>query len=615
MLLKIFYIMWHDKFSNPFRVLEKSYARYRKNGYSGFRKGIHREYYSLVPRANGSRRNRIAYKKWIEQNERNILYAIPLAKEPLISIITPVYNTDKYYLEQMIGSVVAQTYKNWELCIADDASSDQETLNILDKYEKLPNVKIVYRKENGHIAEASNTALSLASGEYIAFLDHDDMLAPHALYAMVEKINENPQLKFIYSDEDKIDVKGVRYFPHFKSGWNPDMFFSQNYIAHFTMIQTRVIDQIGGFRKGYEGSQDYDLYLRALSDLKKDEIGHVPKVLYHWRAIEGSTAFRADAKPYTTEAGISALKDYFQSQNETVEVMQGTLPNTYRVNYKLTRKPPLVSLLVPTRDGYDILSKCIQSIFDYTIYPSYEIIIIDNESKDPQTLAYLDTLKAHENVTIVEYHKPFNYSAINNFALQYAKGEIVGLFNNDVEIISAEWLTEMVQHALRPEIGAVGAKLYYEDDTVQHAGVILGIGGVAGHSHKYFPRTAYGYFSRLKIVQNLSAVTGACLVVRKSLYEEVGGLDEENLTVAFNDVDFCLKLQERGYRNLWTPYVELYHHESKSRGMEDTPEKKQRFHQEVQFMKQKWGDVLENDLYYNVNLTLDRENFDIAVSE
>ena len=615
-LKKCLLIMYNERYENIFRIIVKSYVRYKKHGYSGMIQRLDKEYIELTQMEKNHLYNKTNYAKWIEINEQKFYQTEPLEYTPLISIITPVYNTEVRYLKEMIESVLVQTYSNWELCIADDASTETETLKTLQYYEKrYKNIKITYREKNGHISQASNSALSLAKGEYVAFLDHDDTLAPNALYEMVKKLNENPKLKLIYSDEDKIDENAKRYNPHFKSGWNPDMFFSQNYICHLVFLKKDVVDTIGGFRIGYEGSQDYDLLLRSLHVVKDDEIDRVEKVLYHWRAIEGSTAYGSNEKAYAHEAGLKALQDYFLDTDKQIIVEDGLLPNTYKVNYPIPSLPPFVSLLIPTRDGYEILSKCIESIREKTLYPNYEIIVLDNQTTCPQTLAYFEKIKCHENVTILKYDKEFNYSAINNFGVRHAKGKIIGLINNDVEVINKGWLTEMVSHAIREDIGAVGAMLYYDNETIQHAGVVLGIGGVAGHSHKYFPRDADGYFSRLKIIQNYSAVTGACLLVRKSLYEEVNGLDEKNLKVAFNDVDFCLKLLEKGYRNLWTPYVELYHHESVSRGQEDNQDKIKRFNKEVAYMQKRWFTTLKTDRYYNRNLKKIHENFGVNINE
>ena len=605
--------MWHERNSTPLRIVQKSYARYKKHGFDGMMSRLNKEYYRLYS-DNGKKINpNEVYKKWIEKNEQDVFKTEKLEYYPLISIITPTYNTSDNYLVEMLESVLVQTYPHWELCIADDASTNTKTLHTLNVYkQRYKNIKMIFRKENGHISEASNSALALATGEYVAFLDHDDTLAPNALYEMVKKLNENRALKFIYSDEDKIDEKGNRYNPHFKSGWNREMFFSQNYICHFTMIKRELVTRVGGFRKGYEGSQDYDLFLRVLKLIDENEIERIEKILYHWRAVKGSTAYGSGEKEYAHAAGQRALQEYFDSLNVGAKVRDGMLPNTYKVDYALLEKP-LVSLLVPTRDGHEVLHKCIESILTKTTYSNYEIIVLDNETKCEKTLQYFEEIKKHKQIKIVEYNYPFNYSAINNFGVKHAKGDIIGLINNDVELISKGWLSEMVSYAVQDGVGAVGAKLYYDNETIQHAGVVLGIGGVAGHSHKYFKKEAYGYFSRLQIVQNYSAVTGACLLVRKKLYEEVGGLDEENLKVAFNDVDFCLKLKESGYRNVWTPYAEAYHHESASRGAEDNPEKVKRFNAEVEYMKKRWKSKLKADKMYNCNLTNKHENFNLKL--
>jgi len=591
-------------------MIKKSYARYRRGGVGEFKQGLNREYFSLIQEKVD---HETICRKWIKKNEKDILKTEPLAYNPLISIITPTHNTEKKYLVKMIESVLAQTYANWELCIADDVSIDPQTIQTLQAYEKnYTNIKVTYRKNNGHISQASNSALELACGEYVAFLDHDDMLAPNALYEMVKKLNENKNLKLIYSDEDKIDSKGNRFEPHFKSGWNPDMFYAQNYLSHLVLLRKDIVDKLDGFRPGYEGSQDYDLLLRSLEYIDSHEIDRIEKILYHWRATSGSTALNHSEKSYTTQAGIRALQDHFSRQNRNVHVQEGLLPNTYKVSYSLPTEPPLVSLLIPTRDGYDILSKCIESILEKTTYPNYEIIILDNQTTDTQTLNYFNHLQKSQNIAIIRYNYPFNYSSINNFGIQYAKGAVVGLINNDVEVIGEGWLTEMVSHALREEIGVVGSKLYYDDLTIQHAGVILGIKGMAEHSQKYFPRDSNGYFSRLKIIQNYSAVTGACLVLRKSIFEEVGGLDEKYLSVTLNDIDLCLKVSSRGYRNLWTPYAELYHHESKTRSKENTHKRLKRSKKEINYMQVKYKDMLEQgDPYYNKNLTLDYPNFNL----
>ena len=607
---KVLVIIWNNRKNKPFDILILSYQRYRISGRKELTKGINNTYKALIRKDKN-----LTYKKWIEKNEeQNHLIDNKLIKHaPLISIIMPVYNTKIKWLREAIDSVLSQNYKNWELCIADDASTNQNTLMVLKEYsQKYRNIKVIYRADNGHISEASNSALALANGEYIAFLDHDDTLALNALYEVVKVINVDRNIKLIYSDEDKIDERGKRFDPHFKSDWNPDMFYAQNYISHLSIIKKEIIDKTEKFRVGYEGSQDYDLILQCLKFLNNNEIYHISKVLYHWRAIEGSTALDVNQKNYTTDAGIKALQYHFKD-NAQIGISEGFLPNTYKVNYEI-KNNPLVTIIIPTKNQQLLLKKCITSILEKSDYTNYEIIIVDNQTTEAEALAYLNSLKTIKNIKVLNYDKPFNYAAINNYAVGQAKGEFILLLNNDIEVINSAWLGEMLQHVEREEIGIVGAKLYYEDMTLQHAGVVLGIGGVAGHAHKYFAEDAYGYFSRLQIIQNYSALTGACMLIKKSLYLEVEGLDE-NLKVAFNDIDLSLKVLQKGYRNLWTPYAKLIHYESKSRGFEDTPEKKERFDKEIAFMKEKWGKELLRDRCYNPNLTLEHENFSLKIEE
>lgn len=559
-----------------------------------------------------------SYPFWVEFDEPRALQKMQQTftqaqSEVKFSIILPTYNTDPIYLKECIDSVLQQTHKNWELCIADDASTNVDTISTLESYaQKHANIKLNLLSENGHISKASNTALSMVTSDYVLLLDHDDTLPAHTLSFFAKAITDNTKAKMLYGDEDKIDEQGNRHQPHFKPGWNPDLLLSQNYICHPVVYKTSVLKKIGGFRVGVEGSQDHDLLLRATAGLNHDEVVHLPFILYHWRVIENSTASNASAKSYTTDAGIEAIKYFLDQSGQNASVEKGKYPNTYKVNWALPDEQPLVSLVIPTRDGYDILKQCLESIYDKTSYKNFEIIVVDNQTTCDKTLGlFSEYTSTKANFRVLKWDKPFNYSAINNFAVSQAQGEVVGLINNDIEVINEEWLSEMMSHALRPEIGCVGAKLYYPNDTIQHAGVILGIGGVAGHSHKYFHKSEPGYFTRLHLVQNMSAVTAACLLVRKSVFEEVGGLNEQDLTVAFNDVDFCLKVHTAGYRNLFTPWAELYHHESISRGEEDTPEKVARFNKESEYMKDKWNKLLCNDTAYNPNLSNTHENFSL----
>lgn len=535
----------------------------------------------------------------------------PAVNTPLFSIILPCYNTKPAHLIDCINSVKNQCIDQWELCIVDDASTDPRVRATLRQFQESdPRIKVTLRDQNGHISQASNSALEIATGPWLVLLDHDDLLAENALYLTAQAIENNPELQLIYSDEDKIDEDGERSAHYFKSDWNPDLFLSQNMISHLGVYRTDLVRAVGGFRVGYEGSQDYDLALRCIERIRADQIHHIPRVLYHWRIHPESTAHDLAAKPYAITAGERALNDHLKRIGS--EAWAEAVSEGYRVHYPLPSPLPLVSLIIPTRNGLNLLKQCIDSIFEKTAYANYEILVVDNGSDDRATLRYLKRLESDERVRVIRDDRPFNYSALNNNAVAKARGEIIGLINNDIEVITPEWLSEIVSHAVRPEVGAVGARLWYSDDTIQHAGIILGMMGFAGHVHRYLPRGNPGYCGRAALTQSFSAVTGACLLVRKSLYEQVGGLSEVDLQVACNDVDFCLKLREAGYRNIWTPYAELYHHESSTRGFDDTPEKQARAEKEVAYMWAHWGHILKNDPAYNPNLSLDTEDVTLA---
>lgn len=571
--------------------------------------------------ANGDVNELSDYDVWVEFYDDCSADAIaaalagmpPIERTPVFSIIVPTYNTDERWLRRCLDSVIAQTYPHWELCIADDASSDPRVWRVIEEYMAADHrIRAVRRQANGHIAAASNSALALASGDFVALLDHDDELHPLALHHCALALERNPSWRMLYTDEDKIDEHGRRSDPYFKADWNPDLFLSQNCVCHLGVYARDLVTAIGGFRQGYDGAQDWDLALRAIEHLRADQIGHVPRVLYHWRMIEGSTALAPTEKDYAHRAAMRAIQDHLDRTRQHARVKE--LPGYsgyYRIAHQLPRPAPLVSILIPTRDRVDLLRQCIDSITRRTDYPAYEILVIDNGSCERRSLGYLASLASRSDVRVLRDEAPFNYSAINNRAARHARGEVLALLNNDIEVIHPEWLTEMVSHALRPEIGVVGCMLYYPNDTIQHAGTILGIGGVAGHAYVGMPRGYPGDKHRAGLAQNLSAVTAACAVVRRQVFEQVGGLDED-LVVAFNDVDFCLRVREAGYRNLWTPFAELYHHESASRGYENTPEKIQRFKREERFMQDRWGGLLESDPYYNVNLSLTNTPFTLA---
>lgn len=557
-------------------------------------------------------------------NEKTYVYKIPsltdkIKKElnnfnfkPLISVIMPVYNVAPKWLDLAVKSLERQWYDNWELCIVDDCSRNKRTIEYLKTISN-SKIKIRFLRKNINISGASNEALKLAKGQYIALMDNDDELTPDAFYEVVKCINEN-DAEFIYSDEDKLEMNGSFSNLHFKPNFAPDMILSQNYISHLGVIKKDLIDKVGGFEIGLEGSQDYDLYLKVFEHT--DKICHISKVLYHWRKVPGSTASEFSGKSYAQEAGRKSLENAMERRKIDAKVLNGKYPGTYKVEYPI-KNNPLVSIIIPFKDKPELLSMCIESILNKSTYSNFEIIGISNNSEEKEIFDEMKRLKnLDKRVQFYEYNVPFNYSDINNYAIKnYANGEQILLLNNDIEIITPNWIEEMLMHSQRQKVGAVGAKLYYPNDTIQHAGVIIGIGGVAGHAHKYFDRNHTGYFARLNLIQNYSAVTAACLMVKKSIYEEVQGLNEKDLKIAFNDVDFCLRVQEKGYRNIFTPYCEAYHHESISRGSEDTQNKRDRFRNEVLYMKRRHKLIIENgDPFYNSNLSLVKQNFEVKDS-
>ena len=536
-----------------------------------------------------------------------------LTRRPLISVLLPVYNTDEVWLKKCLDSVLAQLYPHWELCIADDASTAKHIRRILEKYRARDGrIRVVFREVNGHISAATNSALALASGEYVALLDHDDELTPDALYEIASLVNNQPEADMIYSDEDKIDTQGKRHSPFFKPDWSPDTFLSLMYTCHLGVYRTALVRRIGGFREGLEGSQDYDLVLRLTEQTER--ICHIPKVLYHWRSIPASSAANFQTKDYAQDAGLRAIREAVQRRGEEafVEPVAGVC-GRYRVKYSL-RDRPKVSIIIPTRDRSALLETCLKSIFEKTAYDHFEVIVVDNDSREPETLDLFRRWKEKEpsRFHVAPLPIPFNFPALINEGVRNAAGDLVLLLNNDIEVVSEDWLSEMAAQALRPRIGAVGVKLLYPDGTVQHAGVVLGIGGIAGHSHKYSANDRPGYFDRLLITANCAAVTGACLMVKKARFQEVGGFDEA-LSVAFNDVDFCIRLLKAGYYNLCLSHLTLYHHESQTRGPEDTLEKQIRFRGEIDLMKERWGSLLKNDPFYSPHLARDIEDFSICV--
>lgn len=574
-------------------------------------------------RAAHTEEEALDYQTWIlrhdtpEKNDVANLRArvSALTDAPLISVVMPVYDPPAELLRAAIESVCTQVYHNWEFCIADDASPSPHVRALLQDYAaREPRIKLAFRATNGHISEATNSAFALASGPWIALMDHDDLLSPNALAEVALEIAAHPHAELIYSDEDKIDPTGThRFEPHFKPDFSRELFRAHNYLNHLTVHRAENIRAVGGWRQGFEGSQDYDLNLRIFERIDPANIRHIAKILYHWRAVPGSTAAGGEQKTYAYSAGLRALQEHVTRSN--LRATAETVPHGpfYRLRFDVPNPQPLATLIIPTRDRVDMLRGCIDSIRSKTTYANYEIIVVDNGSTDPETLRYLTELGQEPNARVLRYDRPFNYAAINNFAVGEASGSVVGLINNDIEVISPDWLGEMISWAVQPDVGCVGAKLYYADDTIQHAGVVLGVGGVANHAHLMKPRDAFGYFGRAVVVNNYSAVTAACLVVRKSVYEEVGGLNEKDLAVAFNDVDFCLRVREAGYSNVWTPYAELYHLESMSRGKDD--HLNSRFQREVQYMQRTWDKALQADPFYSPHFSRRAPNFSIGGGE
>ncbi len=564
-------------------------------------------------------RNQASYLNWLARNEVLDIEAMTqeiatFHYQPKISIAMPVYNVEEKWLRLCIDSILNQVYTNWELCMADDASTDPNVKKILTEYQQLDErIRVVFREQNGHISEATNSALSIATGEFVALLDNDDELAINAFYEVVKVLNENPELDLIYSDEDKIDMDGNRSDPAFKPDWSPDLLLGTNYISHLGVYRRSILEEIGGFRKGYEGSQDYDLVLRFTEKTTKERITHIPKVLYYWRMLPTSTAVDQGSKGYAFEAGLRAVQDALVRRGINGHATHGAANGLYDVYYDIESEK-LVSIIIPTKNGYKDVQRCVSSIIEKTTYQNYEIIMADNGSTDPKMhelyAKFEQQLPGRFFVESIDI--PFNFSTINNRAAKKAHGEYLLFLNNDTEVITENWLTLMVSFAQQERIGCVGAKLLYPNNTVQHAGVILGLGGVAGHGHYGYPHGDLGYFGRLAINVNYSAVTAACLLMKKADFDAVGGF-EEAFTVAFNDVDLCLKVQALGRDNVWLHEAELYHFESQTRGYDDKGKKKKRFEQEKVMMEEKWGPLIENDPFYNPNLTRDIPNFSLRI--
>ena len=551
------------------------------------------------------------YGGWIRYNELKDADLKEQARTefkimPKISLVVPMYKTKEKFLKELVECLVRQSYQDWELCLADGSEKENP---VYKKYvESDSRIKYKFLNENLGISGNTNKALEMVTGEYIALLDHDDTLSEYALYEVVNCINKYPEAEFMYSDEDKIDENGNRYDAYFKPDFAIDTLRAQNYICHFSVFKKELMDKLGGFRSEYDGAQDYDIFLRMAETVDPKNIKHIPRILYHWRVHNESTAkLDSNAKDYAFISGSKAIADHLKRVGLEGEVSKGCIPGIYRVDYKVKGEPK-VSIVIPNKDGKDILKVCIDSILAKTTYKNYEIVIVENNSTTEEIFEYYKELEQNEKIIVTHYpNKGFNYSAIINHGVKNSTGEYIVQLNNDTELVTENWLELMLGFCQREDVGGVGVKLYYPDETIQHAGIIVGVGGIAGNRFKSIPKSGHAYFAMESMVNNLSAVTAACMMNPKSVYEEVGYM-EEKLAVAFNDVDFCLKVREKGYLIVYNPYVEFIHYESKSRGQEDTPEKIRRFQGEMSTFEQRWGNFLdEGDPYYNINLSLDTE--------
>lgn len=556
----------------------------------------------------------VPYEPWYEayvpdeetlnrQRKRKFLNA------PLISVVVPAYHTPPLFLRQMLDSLVAQTYGGWELCIANGSPDDKEMEAVLEEYEKRDSrIRHENLKENLGIAENTNAAFRMAKGEFIGLLDHDDLLAPNALYEIVLALKKNPEADVVYTDEDKVTTDLKEHFqPHLKPDFNLDLLRSNNYICHFFTVRREIVEQVGGFRKEFDGAQDYDFIFRCTEEARK--ILHIPEILYHWRTHKESTADNPASKMYAFEAGKRAIEAHLKRTGTDGEVSHTPDLGFYRVKYPV-KGEPLISIIIPNKDEKESLEACLKSIWEKTTYKNYEIIVVENNSTSDEIFQYYKEI-SQKGVRLLRWKKEFNYSAINNFGAAHAKGEFLLFLNNDVTVITPDWLTELAGLCQRKEVGAAGVKLLYPDNTIQHAGCVIGIGGIAGHMFVDMPANRTGYLHKASLLQDMSAVTAACMIMKKQVFDQVGGFTEE-LAVAFNDVDLCLKINKAGSLVVYDPYVQLYHMESKTRGAEDSKEKVRRFQTEIEYMRCHWLDILKNgDPYYNKNLSLTKWNYSL----
>lgn len=587
---------------NPYTI-KKGFSYLKQYGFQEFKVRLSERF----------EKEEVDYNEWCKNDiltdeerkaQRERIWEYP----PLISVVVPIYKTPEVFLRQMIESVTAQTYPHWQLCIADGSGDTAETKRIVDSYLSDKRIKYKILAENRGIADNTNAAMELADGDYIALFDHDDLLSENALYEVADRICKTGA-EIVYTDEDKVTSDlSERYQPNFKPDFNLDLLRSNNYICHLLVVKKTLLQEVGGQKKEFDGAQDHEFLFRCVEKAKGIE--HIPKVLYHWRVHKASTADNPLSKKYAYDAGKRAVTEHIRRCGEEAEVTDTLFPGFYRAKYQVTGEP-LVSIIIPNKDEKETLKKCLDSIKEKSTYRNYEIIIVENNSTGQEIFDYYKEIDGRDGIRVVYWKSGFNYSALNNFGFTFAKGDYILCLNNDVTVITPDWLERMIGQCQRKEVGIVGVKLYYPDDTIQHAGIVIGIGGVAGALFVGMPRMFTGYLHKAAIQQDLSAVTAACMMVKRSVYEELNGLEEE-LKVAFNDVDFCLRARGKGYLVVYDPNVELYHFESKSRGTEDSKEKIRRFQNEIEYMRSHWLELLKKgDPMYNPNLTLTKWDYSL----
>lgn len=585
---------------NPYTI-KKGFSYLKQYGFQEFKVRLSERF----------EKEEVDYNEWcksdiLTEEERKAQRERVWEHPPLISAVVPIYKTPEVFLCQMIESVMAQTYPHWQLCIADGSEDVLQTKSIVERYLSDKRIKYVILEKNLGIADNTNAAMELADGDYIALFDHDDLLAENALYEVADRICKTGA-EIVYTDEDKVTSDlSERYQPNFKPDFNLDLLRSNNYICHLLVVKKTLVQEVGGQKKEFDGAQDHEFLFRCVEKAKGIE--HIPKVLYHWRVHKASTADNPLSKKYAYDAGKRAVTEHIRRCGEEAEVTDTLFPGFYRAKYQVTGEP-LISIIIPNKDEKETLKKCLDSIKEKSTYHNYEIIIVENNSTSQEIFDYYKEIDGRDGIRVVYWKSGFNYSALNNFGFTFAKGDYILCLNNDVTVITPDWLERMIGQCQRQEVGIVGVKLYYPDNTIQHAGVIIGIGGVAGAMFVGMARERSGYLRKAILQQDLSAVTAACMMVDRKAWEAAGGFNED-LAVAFNDIDFCLKVRREGYLVVYEPNVELYHYESKSRGYEDTPEKQKRFLSEINYMKAHWSEILtKGDPYYNENFSLNTCNY------